>query len=53
MTDQPKQQAKSKAPRVKVADAVSDGKGGFLPIGAEVNAPADTIASLKEKGFVE
>lgn len=43
----------TKAPKVKVADAVADGLGGFLPVGAAVDADIDTIASLRSKGLVE
>ena len=39
---------------VKVADAISDGEGGCLPIGAKFDpADADAGESLKAKGLAE
>ena len=66
MTDAPKRRGRpAKAPsveviaaksglRVKKADAIHDGKGGFLAVGA-VFEPADADAgeALKAKGFAE
>lgn len=37
---------------VLVANAISDGKGGYLPKGEEVKADAATLASLKAKGLI-
>jgi hypothetical protein len=39
-------------PKVLIADTVSDGRGGYLAVGASVEAPAATIESLKEKGLI-
>lgn len=39
---------------VKVAGAISDGKGGYLPKGAALEGVSDaTLASLKAKGLAE
>lgn len=38
-------------PVVLVDNAISDGKGGYLPKGAKLDAAAD-IESLKAKGLV-
>lgn len=37
--------------KVKVADAVHDGKGGFYPVGAVIEV--EDAASLKAKGLAE
>ncbi len=37
--------------KVKVADAVHDGKGGFHPVGAVIEV--EDAGSLKAKGLVE
>lgn len=37
---------------VKVADRVSDGKGGFIEAGEKVKVPAASVQSLKDKGLI-
>lgn len=39
---------------VKVADAIHDGEGGFLPVGAKFDpVDDDAVKSLKAKGLAE
>ena len=47
----PAKAAQTGALKVKVADAIHDGKGGFLPVGATFDA-ADADG-LKAKGLAE
>jgi hypothetical protein len=44
--------AKPLGHKVLVADAVCDGRGGYLVVGASVEAAPETILSLKEKGLI-
>jgi hypothetical protein len=40
--------------KVKVPDVISDGKGGFLPVGTMFEAADDeAAASLKAKGWAD
>lgn len=49
----PARKKEAEAPKVKVENAVADGKGGYLPKGVVVEGDAECIASLKAKGLVE
>lgn len=48
----PKADKEAKAPKVIVANAVSDGEGGYYPVGTAINVDAETLASLVVKRLV-
>lgn len=47
-----KEPKEPKVPTVIVADAVSDGVGGFYPVGTVIDVEAETLASLIAKRLV-
>lgn len=47
-------EAKKHTVKVKKADTIFDGEGGFYPVGKVVECPdAETAKALKDKGFAE